>query len=63
MYRHLLAIWDSLSTKAQHPFFPITIYWESSAEEKVCEFHESGSICECFLALFILAGIFLHEIV
>ena len=27
-------------------------YWESSAEEKVCEFCESGTICECFLALF-----------
>ena len=29
-----------------------TVYWESSAEEKVCEFCKSGSICKCFLALF-----------
>ena len=31
-----------------------TVYWESSAEEKVCKFRESGSIHECFLALFYL---------
>ena len=29
-----------------------TVYWESSAEEKVCEFCESGNIRKCFLALF-----------
>ena len=29
-----------------------TVYWGSSAEEKVCEFCESGNILECFLALF-----------
>ena len=29
-----------------------TVYWESSAEENVREFHESGSIRECFLVLF-----------
>ena len=28
------------------------VYWELSAEEKVCEFRKSGSIHECFLALF-----------
>ena len=31
-------------------------------EEKVHEFRESVSIQECFLALFILAGIFIYEI-
>ena len=31
-------------------------------EEKFCEFRESGSIRECFLALFISAGIFIYEI-
>ena len=30
----------------------ITVHWESSTEEKVCEFRESGSIRECFLAHF-----------
>ena len=29
-----------------------TVYWESSAEETVHKFRESGSIRECFLALF-----------
>ena len=37
-------------------------YWELSAEEKVHEFCKSVSICECFLALFILAEIFIYEI-
>ena len=41
---------------------PYTVYWESSTEEKVHEFRESGSIRECFLALFVLEGIFIHEI-
>ena len=32
-----------------------TVYWESSVEEKVCEFRKTGSIRECFLALFNLS--------
>ena len=32
-----------------------TVYWESSAEEKVRKFCESGTIRECFLALFNLS--------
>ena len=39
-----------------------TIYWESSAEEKVHEFCKSGSFHECFPALFVSEGIFIHEI-
>ena len=30
--------------------------------KEVCEFHESGSIRECFLALFISSGIFTYKI-
>ena len=42
--------------------FMYIVYWELSAEEKVPEFHESGSIRECFLEFFILARIFIYEI-
>ena len=40
----------------------VTVYWESFVEQKLHEFQESVSIHECFLALFISARIFIHEI-